>query len=344
MKALRWYGREDLRYEDVPEPSPGPGEVKIKVHWTGICGSDLHEYSLGPIFVKVGPSGGVTLGHEFSGEVVEIGKGVTSLKLGDRIAGDAPQYCGKCYFCMRNQIQHCLNGVYTGIHCDGSMAEYVVVPDYSCYKLADSIPDEIGALVEPLEVGFHAVQRSKLGLGDTVVIIGAGTIGLSTFLSARAAGASKIFILELIKSRGERTLAMGANAFINPNEVDAAEEIRNLTGGLGADVSFDCAGTPDTGPLAVELARKLGTVVIVGMAPAPSPNFNFFNLFLTERTVLGSIGYGHEGDHILGLIADGRIDPSKFITSKVALKDAEEKGFKEALTNPEKQLKILVHP
>jgi len=224
------------------------------------------------------------------------------------------------------------------------LAEYLVAPDYSFYKLPDSVSDEIGALTEPLAVGVHAARRSKLQLGDTVAIVGAGTIGLSTLLATRAAGASKIYTLEISKVRGERALAMGATAIINPEEGDPVEQIRDLTGGLGVVVSFDCVGLPISGPLAVELARKAGTIVILGMSWQPSPDFSFINIMLTEKTVLGSIGYQRDTPTVIELLASGRIEPSGLITGKIALKDAVEKGFKELINNPEKHLKILLRP
>jgi len=351
MKALRWYGREDLRYEDVPEPSPGPGQVKLKVQRVGICGSDLHEYRSGPIYTSVEPHpvtsrmAPITLGHEFAGTVVETGGGVSSIKVGDRVTGEGPVPCGKCYYCMRNMPSLCLNVFYIGFHADGAMAEYAVLPESILHKLPDSFSDEIGALVEPLAVGMHGVRRSRLQVGDTVAIVGAGVVGLGALLAARAAGASKIFIVEISKRRGERALAKGASVVFNPKECNAAEQIRELTEGLGADVSFDCVGLPVSGPLAVQLARAAGTVVIIGMSPGPSPDFNFRNVMLGEKTILGSNSYTRDDfSTVIELITDGRIDPSGLVTAKVALKDAVERGFKEVIDNPEKQLKILLQP
>jgi (R,R)-butanediol dehydrogenase/meso-butanediol dehydrogenase/diacetyl reductase len=248
VKALRWYAKEDLRYEDVPEPSPSPGQVKVKVHWTGICGSDLHEYQTGPVFVCTEPNAmtgrcaPITLGHEFSGKVVEVGKGITSFKVGDRVVGDCIWSCGTCYYCMRNLPNLCFKAAYTGFHADGSLAEYVVVPDYTLYRLPDSISDEIGALTEPLAVGIHAVRRSGLQIGETIVIIGAGTIGISTLLAAKAAGASKVYILEISKPRGERALAMGATVVINPKEVDPVKQVCELTAGVPPTLEICVAG------------------------------------------------------------------------------------------------------
>jgi len=314
MKALRWYARGDLRFEDVPEPSPGPGQVKVKVKWAGICGSDLHEYEMGPVFVSVGSSGSIILGHEYAGDIVELGAGVTSLKVGDRVAGDSPQYCGTCYYCRRNMLQLCQHGVYTGLHTDGAFAEYVVAPAYSCYPLPNGVSYEVGAVIEPLEVATHAIYKSGLRLGDTVAIVGAGTIGLSTLMLARAAGAARIYVLELIKERGERALSMGAAKYFNPGEINAPEQIRELTNGLGVDVAFDCAGTAASGPLALSLTRRAGTVAIIGMSYQPTPDFQWVNFMLNDQKIVGCIGYAHDAYAILDLLADGRIEPTPMIS------------------------------
>ena len=344
MKALKWYAKGDLRLQDVPEPTPKAGEVKVKVKFAGICGSDLHEYEMGPVFVDLGGSDSIILGHEFAGDVVEVGAGVDSLKVGDRVAGDAPQYCGSCYYCRRNMLQLCEKGVYTGLHIDGAFAEYLVVPAYTCYRLPNDVSYEVGAVIEPLEVATHAIAKAEVKLGDTVAIVGAGTIGLSVLLLARAAGAAKIYTLELIKERGERAVKMGAAKYFNPNEVDVVQTLKELTDGRGVDVAFDCAGTPASGPLAMSLTRRAGTVAIVGMSYQPTPDFQWVNFMLNDQKFVGCIGYAHDAYAILDLLADGRIDPTPMITGKVSLKDAEDKGFKEMIHHPEKTVKILVQP
>lgn len=348
MKALRWYGRKDLRYVDVPEPSAGHGMVKVKVHVSGICGSDVKEYTSGPVYIAIQPNprsgrcAPLTLGHEFSGEVVEVGEGVSDFKVGDRVTADTLWRCGKCFYCLHNMPQLCPNKADTGFHADGCMAKYIVAPDFTFYKLPDSVSDEFGALSEPLAVGLHAVKKSKLQLGDTVAIVGAGTIGISTMLSAKAAGASRIFVMEILKGRAKRALKMGATAVFNPKEVDTGEEVKKLTNGLGADVTFDCVGVPVSGPLAVELARSGGTVVIVGMSPAPSPDFNFVRIWMTEKHVVGSIGYVRDTETVIKLLASGAIDPSGLITARILFEDAIDKGFNELVNNPDKHLKILL--
>lgn len=350
MKALRWHGRGDLRYEDIPEPCVEDSMVKIKVQVTGICGSDLKEYKAGPVYIAMEPNprsgrcAPLTIGHEFAGVVVETGKEVADFRVGDRVTADTLWRCGKCFYCLNNMPQLCPYKADTGFHADGSMAEYIVVPDFTLYKIPDSVSDEFAALSEPLAVGLHAVKRSRLQLGTTVAVIGAGTIGICTMLSAKAAGASDIFVIELSQKRRERALAMGATAVFNPEQDDVANEIRELTGGLGVDNSFDCVGVAASGPLAVELARSGGTVVIVGMSPEPSPDFNFFSIQVTEKAVLGSIGYVRDSATVLNLLGKGAIDPSGLVTARVPLGEAVEKGFDELINNADRHLKILVYP
>jgi len=348
MKAIRWHARGDVRYEELPEPSPGPSQVKAKIHYSGICGSDLHEYEAGPIFIPVTPhpmTGSMpplTLGHEFSGRVVEVGEGVTNLKVGDRVTGDCVWSCGKCYYCMRNKPCLCVIAAYTGLHVDGCMAEYLVAPDYTFYKLPDSVSDELGALTEPLEVAFHAVRQGKVQVGDTVAIVGAGPIGCCTILAAKAAGASRVYVSEYSKGRREMAMAIGATAVIDPASDDAVKAIWNLTDGLGADVTFDCVGHRDSPIFAIRFARKGGTVVIVGIFSEESPKMHFNYVVFGERTIVGSSGYAREAPFILEMMADRRIDPRRLITGKIQLKDTVEKGFKELLKNKDKHLKILI--
>lgn len=340
MKALRWHARRDIQYEDIPEKAPGLGQVKAKINLTGICGTDLLEYMAGPFFIPADKVP-LTLGHEFAGRVVAVGEGVTSLKIGDRVTGECNWFCGECYYCKRFMFNLCMKPAFTGLTVDGSMAEYLVAPDYTFYKLPDSVSDEIGAVVEPLAVAIHAVRKSNVRPGDTVAILGDGTIGICTMLAARAAGVSQVYIVGKHKGRRERALAMGATAAINPEDDDPVKQIWALTDGLGVDVSFECVGRPDTPQISVELARKGGTTVILGVFDKPS-SFHFNSLLFAERTVVGSAIYVSEASTAIDLIADGRIDPSGLITSKVPLKDAVAKGFEELVNRKEENIKVLL--
>jgi len=339
MKALRWYGRKDLRYEDVPEPSPKSGQVKVKINLAGICGSDLREYADGPCMIDV-DKGPRIIGHEFAGRVVEVGEGVIDIKIGERVTGLGYWACGKCYFCKRGMYNICLDSGFTGISVDGCMAEYMTAPSYSFYKLPESVSDEVGVLVEPLAVAIHAVHQGNVRMGDTVAIVGDGTIGLCSLLAAKVAGADVYFVAKH-KCRGEIASAMGATAVTYLYDGNPVQLIGKLTNGLGADVSIECAGRPDTPQIAVDVTRRGGTTVIVGVFEKPIL-FNFGSVLFGQRTVIGSPIYVDEARAAIALLADGRIDPGFLVTSKAPLKDAVEMGFEKLLANKEANVKILL--
>jgi (R,R)-butanediol dehydrogenase/meso-butanediol dehydrogenase/diacetyl reductase len=340
MKALRWYGRKDLRYEEVPEPSPWPGQVKALINLVGICGTDLKEYAAGPCMLSPDKVP-VTLGHEFAGRVVEVGEGVTGFKVGDRVTGLGYWCCGQCYYCKRGLYNLCLNSDFTGLSKDGCMAEYLTAPGYSFYRLPDSVSDEVGTLVEPLAVSLHAVRQGKVRPGDTVAIVGDGTIGLCSLLAARVAGATAVYVVAKHKGRGEMASAMGATAVIYLGDGDPVSRLGDLTDGLGANVSIECVGQSDTPQLAVQLARRGGTVVIVGVFERPG-SFDFSSMTFSERTLVGSSIYIDEAKTAIALLADGRIDPGCLISATVPFKDAVSMGFERLLTEKEDNIKILL--
>jgi (R,R)-butanediol dehydrogenase/meso-butanediol dehydrogenase/diacetyl reductase len=340
MKALRWYGRKDLRYEEIPEPAPGPGQLKIKVTLAGICGTDLKEYATGPHMI---PADRVPLviGHEFAGIVAAVGEGVTDFKAGERVTGVGYYYCGECYYCKKGRYNLCINQGFTGLSTDGCMAEYFVAPAYACYKLPDSVPDEYGALVEPLAVSLHATRQGKVSPGDTVAIVGDGAIGLGALLCAKAAGASEVYMVAKHKGRGAIAEKLGVTAVIYLNEGDPARKLMDMTGGIGANAAIECVGYPDTPQLALNLTRRGGVTVVTGVFEKPG-TIDFSTILFTERMLVGSSIYVHEGKTVTDLLADKRLDPSGLITSVVSLKDAVEQGFEQLVQNKESNVKILL--
>jgi (R,R)-butanediol dehydrogenase/meso-butanediol dehydrogenase/diacetyl reductase len=349
MKAVLWHKAEEIRVENLPEPSPGPGQIKLKVKRVGICGTDLHEYLKGPIFIPTEPhpltglKAPITLGHEFCGEVVAVGKGVTGIAEGARAAVDACIYCGTCWYCRQGYYVLCDQVAFTGLAAHGAMAEYTVVPAYAAYPLPNTISDEIGALVEPISVAVHAMRKAELQQGDTVAVLGAGPIGLVTTMVARASGAARVFVIEKAKARMDQARALGATAILDPAEGSPIEQVRDLTNGRGADIVFECIGHKDTAPLAVELARKGGKAVIVGIFEEPSL-FSFNNLILGEKQIRSALGYVGEFATTIQLIADGRLQPQSLITGCIRLDDVVEKGFLELIHHKDRHVKILIDP
>ncbi len=310
MKAAVWHGRRDLRVEEVPEPpAPPPGQVKIRVKWCGICGTDLHEYAAGPVMINTtrphiltGQMAPITLGHEFSGTVVEVGPGVENVADGDRVCADTAWRCGDCYWCRRGEYNVCQRSGGLGIHSDGAFAEYVNAPAYMLHVLPPQISDEVGALIEPLAVGVHAIRRSGLQLGDTVAIVGAGPVGQAVLQAARAAGAGTIYVVETMAARQDLALRTGATEVLDPTKVDAGRDIFKRTGRIGVDIAVECIGNPQTAVAAVGLARRNGKVVIAGVFEEPA-ELDLNRLVLYERTIVGSLGYAGEFPSVIALLA-----------------------------------------
>ncbi len=240
MKAARWHGAKDIRVEEIPEPQPGPGEVKIKVAWTGICGSDLHKYLAGPIFVPVGRDhplshgqAPVTMGHEYCGNITELGQGVSGLAIGDRVAVEPIFACGTCPACREEKYNLCDSLGFVGLSGGhGGFAAHSVVPARMVHKIPDGLSMEQGALVEPAAVALHAVRLSRIKAGDTAAVFGAGPIGLLVVEALRVAGAAQIHVVEPSEIRRQKALDLGATSAIDPAAADAVASIRAASGGV----------------------------------------------------------------------------------------------------------------
>ena len=351
MRAALWYGKNDIRVLDVNEPpSPEKGEVKIKVKWCGICGSDLHEYSAGPIFIPVekphpltGTKAPLILGHEFSGEVVDIGGGVDNVSVRDRVTIQDQRGCGECFWCLQKEYNLCDKLAFTGLMVDGAFAEYINVPAYCCYKLPDGVTYEKGALVEPLAVGMHAIKRSLVKPDHSMVIIGAGMIGLGVLKCALACGISNVIVLEKSKKRKEFAKKFGATLVIDSNTTDPVYEVSKTLGGRGSDNTIECVGCEETIKLAIDVTKKGGNIVIVGVSEASS-TFNFNELVFTEKNVSGSLSYNKEFKEVIALMEEGSLRTDNMVTRKIKLENIEKEGFEELLHNKDDNIKILVSP
>lgn len=349
MKAAVWYGREDLRIMDIPEPEVAKDQVKIKVKWCGICGSDLHEYREGPLIIAkkphplTGKSAPIVLGHEFSGDVVEVGEEVKRIRLGDRVTINCLIYCGTCVYCRDGEYNMCQKLATVGLAWDGAFAEYVVVPEYTVLKIPDPVTYEMASFAEPLAVAVRAVKRSRPKVGDTAVVIGAGPIGLLVLQAARAAGASRVFAIEPIPARRELAKQLGANEVFDPAQGDLGKEIAERTDGLRAHVAFECVGNQRAFDTAVRVTGRRATIVMVGMALKPL-EVPFFRLWGHEKEITTCTGYVDEYPAALAFLADRRVLVEPMITEKIHLEDLIERGLKEMIKGPERYIKILVTP
>lgn len=352
MKAARWHNPKDIRVEEVEEPRVKDDDVKVKVKWCGICGSDLHEYLAGPIFIPVGkphPLTGdvapVILGHEFSGEVVEIGKNVTNVKIGDRVVVEPMDVCGKCPACLEGKYNLCSSLGFHGLAGGGGgFSEYTTFTSRFVHKIPDTLSYEKAALIEPMSVALHSLRVGHFEIGQTAVVAGAGPIGLATIECLKAAGAQKVIVVQRKSVRQQYALRSGADVLLDPNAVDVVAELHKLTGGKGPDIAFETTGAEQCYQLLLDGIRSDGTMVVTSIWEG-NIQYNPNSVVLTEKKIIGSICYCNDFPSTIALMADNRIKAEGYITKKILLDDIVKEGF-ETLTGPDKkaQVKIIVTP
>ncbi|GIN95083.1 2,3-butanediol dehydrogenase [Siminovitchia terrae] len=343
MKAAVWYGEKDIRVEERELKQMKDNEVTVRVAWTGICGSDLHEYQEGPVFIPVeeqnlltGQQAPLTMGHEFAGIVEKVGKGVTSVEVGDRVAIN-PMYT---YGNKPEDVDAYDGFQFIGLGSDGGFASHVNVGEKHLYKLPESMTLQDGALVEPTAVAVQAVKEANMQFGDTVAVFGAGPIGLLTTIAAKAAGASKIFVFDLSEQRLAKAKELGATHVYNSGEVTPVEAVKAIIPD-GVDVSFEVAGVAPTFKQAIDVTRARGTMVIVSIFARPI-EWNPMQLTNTGVKVTSTIAYTPTTfRQTIDLMGTGQLKPQGIITSQIELENIVEEGF-EALTNDKSQAKILV--
>lgn len=353
MKAARFYDRGDIRIEDIAPQELLPGTVRVDVAWCGICGTDLHEYLDGPIFVPAaghphpisGESAPVTLGHEFSGVVAELGEGVADLAVGDHVVVE-PYIIEDGVNTGPESLDYHLspNMNFIGLGGrGGGLAENVVVERRWVHKISTEVPLDQAALIEPLSVAYHAVQRSGAVAGQTALIGGAGPIGLLTAAVLKAIGV-RVIISELSELRRQKALDSGvADVALNPAEVNVAEEVRRLTDGTGADVAFECTSVQVVFDTLLDAVRATGVVVVVSIWGKPA-SFDMHKLVMREIDVRGTIGYVNSHPATIELVESGKIDLAPFITGKIGLDGLIDEGFDTLINRNETAVKILVSP
>lgn len=295
MDAVRFYGEKDLRYEQVPIPETKPGWVKVKPQFCGICGTDLHEYLHGnnlipeeghphPITNETAP---LTIGHEFSGIVEEVGEGVTHVKKGDRVCIQPTIYEGNCRACKRGLVNCCDKNGFIGLSgWGGGMATYTTAPASAVKPLPDNVSLEVGALIEPLAVGWHAVAISPYKDGDSVLVLGGGPIGLSVIQALVGKGCKNIIVSEVSKRRREFAQQFGAHHVIDPTAADIVAEVEKLTDGEGADVGFDAAGVQVAVDTAFKAIKARGMLVNIAVW-AKRATLNMNDIVFRERAYMG---------------------------------------------------------
>lgn len=333
-----------LSIEKIADPRPAAGEMILKVCACGICGTDLHWSE-----VNNEESGwrdilpGAVMGHEFAGEIVELGRDVPKhWKVGDRVCAMPQLGCGACAACHGGKPHRCLNGrTRASAECPGAYAEYTRIGAQETLRLPENVSFAEGALVEPLAVGLHAVRRARLQLGDSILIVGGGPVGLAVAMWCRFFGARSIIVSDLIESRAQGAGAFGATAAIDASREDVSERFVEITGSAPT-VVFDAVGVPGSMQTAIEYAPIDGRVVVVGLCMVPD-RFKPAEAVIKEIDLSFCFVYEkRDFEMTLDMLAQGRINAAGLISHTVGF-DAFPDAF-EALKKPSDQVKVMLQP
>jgi (R,R)-butanediol dehydrogenase/meso-butanediol dehydrogenase/diacetyl reductase len=333
MKAVTFQGlHTPLAFEDIADPTPGAGELVVKVGRCGICGSDLHMTE----DAAYGCKHGDVLGHEFAGEVVALGKDTTGFATGDLVSVIPLKSCGTCEHCRKGEVQWCSQFGLQG----GGYAEYAVAGANQCVPLPSGLTLADGAIIEPLAVALHGVNLSGMKTGDKVLVLGAGPIGLAVAFWARRYGAARVAVQDISNWQQSRAMDMGADSFV----VDPADPVGSAERALGgkADIVFECVGMPGLIAQAVDQVRPRGTILLLGLCTRPD-TFNSFAMLAKEvRLVTSAFFTVPEYEAALAALEQGAVEPRELVTGTITL--AETPAVFEALKHRTQQCKVLIAP
>jgi threonine dehydrogenase-like Zn-dependent dehydrogenase len=326
MKAVLYEGPGKMKTIDTPKPVAGAGQVVVKVTLCGICGTDVHSYMHEGILFS-----GTVFGHEAVGTVAEIGNGVEGFEVGDRVAVGAPGSCPEgCYYCRIGRPTLCVNGfprtLGIGPGTQGAYAEYILAkyPNRMLVKIPDKVKDEDAVLFDIMSTAYHGFRRSSFKSGMNVVVVGAGALGLSIIQILKLSGAGHITAINRALKKRELALEFGADLALSPNEeTDIAGKIKSIYNGLGADISYECAGNPMSVGTAVSLTRSGGEVILLGTNPEPLSTINEIQIGLFELDLKGSFAYDEDDIRtVFKFMEKGLISTRGMLNKKVRLEDA----------------------
>lgn len=347
MRAFIIHGKHEARLEEVADPAPRPGEALVRVRVCGVCGSDLHAYEGTQPFFRY-PE---VPGHEVVGEIVEVnprpegpvrlpGRPLSEgLGVGERVALDPAMPCGECFPCTHGRYNCCENMRVLGVHAPGALAEFFVAPLECLHRVPDVLSDDLAVLGEPLSIGVQASNRGRIGADESVLVIGAGTIGLCVMLVARGRGA-RVAMTDLSAARREKALQMGAEAALDPRAEGFRERLAEFARASGPAVVVEAVGTPATAAQALDLVVASGRVVLLGLIsdPVTIPG----NIMVKkELDFLGSRLHGGTLPEALRLVAEGTVDVAPLITHRFSLADAQG-ALRLMAEAPDEVLKALV--
>ncbi len=335
MKSVAIKGKKEFEIKEINEPEKEEGKVLIKVKKTGICGSDIHYWELGqPV--------GLVMGHEYAGEVLDNG-GREDLKVGDRVTALPISPCGECEACLTGNIHYChdtwLHASGLSLDNPGGLAPQLKVRSDMVLKLPDNMSYEEGALVEPTAVGYHAINLANIDVGDNVLVIGGGIIGLVSAMFAKRSGASKVVVSETNERRGEKAVSLG----VADEWIDAKDEKVMADYNSKFDKVIECCGNTPAVNSAMSLVKAGGTVILVGVSMTPI-NLATIETVMKEITVIGAIAYTKaEFAKCISMIANKEVEVLKFVSKTVSLEEVG-KSYEELYSGESDSIKILVDP
>lgn len=341
MKVAVMLGIGKMGFEERDIPEVKDNEVLVRLEYVGICGSDLHYYETGAIgdYVVNPP---FVLGHEPGGVVVETGKNVKHLKVGDRVALEPGKTCGHCEFCKTGRYNLCLDVVFFATPpVDGVFQEYVAHEADLCFKLPDHVSTMEGALIEPLAVGFHAAMQGEAKAGQTAVVMGAGCIGLVTMMALKAMGVSRVYVVDIMQKRLDKAMELGADGVINGSEVDAVETVMKLTEGKGCDLAVETAGTQITTVQAIHMTKKGSAIVLVGYSKSGEMTLPMSLVLDKELTFKTVFRYRHIYPMAIEAVASGKVNLKGIVTDIFSLDDVQ-KAMDYSVSNKSDVVKAVI--
>lgn len=316
MKAAVFFGKHDLRVTETDIPPVKEKQVRVRVKYCGVCGTDYHIYNGDAGAAEVTPP--VIIGHEFSGIVDAVGPGVKSVKVGDKVAVDPNDMCGECYFCRNGQAHFCRNFKGYGTTDNGGFAEYVIVPEKQVYKVPDSMPLQTAALAETVSCCVHGIDLCNLKPGQNVLIIGCGPIGALMLQLAKSAGAGRIIVSEIVKEKRELALKYGADVVVDPVNEDLAAVLKENAENV--DCVIECAGTVYTAEQAINLAGKGAVVMLFGLtSPGDFIKIRPYDIFQKEITIRSSFINPYTFNRAINLLATGRVRTDGIISDIIPI-------------------------
>lgn len=337
MKAIVFEDKGKYEFKEVPVPEVGEEDVLIKVDTCGVCGTDVHIHE--GTFPANFP---VIIGHEFSGIIEEVGKEVKNFKVGNAVAVNPNTTCGKCKYCRDGKENFCVAIPGLGVNYDGGFAEYAKVKESSVYHLPENLDLEIASFTEPLSCSLHGIDLAEIKPGHSVVILGAGPIGLIILQLARISGADKIIVTDPVKKRRELALNLGASLVLDPTKVNIKKEVKTFLRGK-AEVVIECIGNPKTQAESLNLVEPGGRVIWFGVAdPKAEVKVNPFYIYRNEITLKGCFVNPYTTERAVRLLEEGRIKVKELITHRFRLSELDK--AMQVYRKDKERIKILMKP